>query len=154
MGKPRPYHTKSGHAFQPARGLRYEELIRLRFMEAYPGFRILPKGTGVKLSVVAVVAIPKLLQDRVLQLAKAGMGLSRKAVPDELVEELLAKAKAIALATVAVKRPDLDNVAKILQDSLTGVVWYEDSCVVELRIRRVYGEDPGLSVVIEVLDQG
>jgi Holliday junction resolvase RusA-like endonuclease len=41
-----------------------------------------------------------------------------------------------------VSRPDVDNYAKNILDALNGVVWHDDSAVVELRCTKVYGDDP------------
>jgi Holliday junction resolvase RusA-like endonuclease len=45
------------------------------------------------------------------------------------------------------KKPDLDNLAKIM-DALNGVVWRDDAQVVSLFIRKLYAATPGLDVVI------
>lgn len=51
------------------------------------------------------------------------------------------------------KRPDVDNLCKGLLDSWNGVLWEEDSQIVELVIRKVYARDgrPGVAVGIEAL---
>lgn len=41
------------------------------------------------------------------------------------------------------KQPDIDNIFKPLQDSLTGLVWRDDSLIVsEGKIRKIYGVEP------------
>jgi Holliday junction resolvase RusA-like endonuclease len=45
------------------------------------------------------------------------------------------------------KKPDLDNIVKVL-DALNGVVWRDDAQVVSVFARKVYAEEPGLDVVI------
>ena len=42
--------------------------------------------------------------------------------------------------------PDLDKLARALQDALKGVVWTDDSQVVTLAARKVYGPAPGARV--------
>lgn len=39
------------------------------------------------------------------------------------------------------KKPDLDNIAKIILDSLNGIAYKDDSQVVELNISKKYTED-------------
>ncbi len=48
-------------------------------------------------------------------------------------------------------KPDADNIAKALGDGLNGVCWLDDSQVASMRILKVYGDMPGLHVVVEAL---
>lgn len=50
-----------------------------------------------------------------------------------------------------IKRPDLDNFNKFLSDSLTGIVWEDDSQVVELISRKIYGEKPKTVIKVEAI---
>lgn len=45
-------------------------------------------------------------------------------------------------------RPDADNVAKALGDGCNGVVWADDSQIVDLRVQKRFGEVPGLHVTV------
>ena len=45
-------------------------------------------------------------------------------------------------------KPDADNVAKAIGDACNGIVWADDSQVVDLRCVKLYGALPG--VVVEV----
>lgn len=45
-------------------------------------------------------------------------------------------------------RPDLDNIAKAIGDGCNGIVWADDSQIVDLRCVKRYGQIPG--VVVEV----
>lgn len=46
-------------------------------------------------------------------------------------------------------RPDLDNLLKILMDALNGVVWRDDSQIVEVAMQKWYSDRPRLEVIIE-----
>jgi len=46
-------------------------------------------------------------------------------------------------------KPDADNVAKAIGDACNGIVWADDSQVVDLRCVKLYGPVPG--VVVEVI---
>jgi len=48
-------------------------------------------------------------------------------------------------------RPDLDNVTKIVKDSLNLVVWRDDAQVTDLHARKRYGGRAGLSVEVRAL---
>ena len=41
-----------------------------------------------------------------------------------------------------VKKPDVDNLAKICLDGLNGLAYKDDSQIVDLRIRKWYSDDP------------
>ena len=47
-----------------------------------------------------------------------------------------------------VKKPDLDNLIKALKDAAKGILWHDDSQVVQLSARKIYGSTP--MTVIEV----
>ena len=47
------------------------------------------------------------------------------------------------------KKPDADNVVKVILDALNKIAYYDDTQVVDLQIRRFYGENPRTVVTIE-----
>ena len=47
------------------------------------------------------------------------------------------------------KKPDADNVVKVVLDALNKIAYYDDTQVVDLQIRRFYGENPRTVVTIE-----
>lgn len=48
-------------------------------------------------------------------------------------------------------RPDQDNIVKAIGDGLNGVVWRDDSQIASSRVLKVYGERPGVRVVVTPL---
>jgi len=48
-----------------------------------------------------------------------------------------------------IKRPDADNIAKGCKDALKGVVYKDDSQIVELLVRKSYGDPPRVIIAIE-----
>ena len=58
------------------------------------------------------------------------------------------KTSALAGYLRPVTKPDLDNYCKAAGDALNGIVWVDDKQIVDLSIRKVYSDKPGL--VIEV----
>lgn len=50
-----------------------------------------------------------------------------------------------------VTKPDLDKLARAIMDGLTGIAWKDDAQVVDLHVRKVYGLQPGASVVVMTL---
>lgn len=51
-----------------------------------------------------------------------------------------------------IKRPDVDNFNKFLSDCLTGIIWEDDSQVVELTARKLYGDTPKTVIRVESIN--
>jgi Holliday junction resolvase RusA-like endonuclease len=47
-----------------------------------------------------------------------------------------------------VVKPDTLKLARGVEDALTGVIWRDDCLIVDERIRKVYGDVPGVSIEI------
>jgi Holliday junction resolvase RusA-like endonuclease len=50
-------------------------------------------------------------------------------------------------------RPDAENLLKHQLDALNGVLWKDDAQIVDLRVRKVYGSKPGLTLTVATLTQ-
>lgn len=46
------------------------------------------------------------------------------------------------------KKPDVDNVLKVIADSLNGIAYRDDAQIVSVLLNKFYGEKPGLIIVI------
>jgi Holliday junction resolvase RusA-like endonuclease len=51
------------------------------------------------------------------------------------------------------KKPDIDNLRKLVMDALTGVIWRDDSIVCEGTTTKQYGDVPGTEIYIKVLKE-
>jgi Holliday junction resolvase RusA-like endonuclease len=49
-------------------------------------------------------------------------------------------------------KPDFDNIAKSACDALKGIVWMDDSRIVEAHVTKKYSERPVLKISVEELD--
>lgn len=47
------------------------------------------------------------------------------------------------------KTPDLDNLAKAVKDALSSICYRDDKQIVDLIVRKRYGEEPGVLIKIE-----
>ena len=47
------------------------------------------------------------------------------------------------------KKPDWDNIGKIVCDSLNLVAYHDDSAVVDSQVRKFYSEQPRIEVIIQ-----
>jgi Holliday junction resolvase RusA-like endonuclease len=48
-----------------------------------------------------------------------------------------------------VTKPDTDKLIRSVLDALTGIVWTDDSQVVEILARKQFGIQPGVDIIIE-----
>lgn len=126
-GKGRPRFsartTKDGRAFvttrTPQETVIYENLVRLEY-EAQCGVRF-PDDAQMVALITAVYAIPKSASKRRRAQMLEGRVLPRK-------------------------KPDVDNIAKCILDSLNGIAYRDDSQVVECTVKKVYGDTPCVMV--------
>ena len=128
-GRPRA-SVISGRArmYTPAKTQSYEAQAKWFAEQAIsqtPGFEPI-SDRPISLSVLAVFAIP------------AGWSKRRVAACAESPEP-------------CIKRPDSDNVLKIIGDALNGILWRDDSQVADACIRKVYGQNPRVEVLVEVM---
>jgi len=45
-------------------------------------------------------------------------------------------------------RPDLSKLVRAIEDSITSIIWRDDSQVVETKASKIYGETPGVHITI------
>ena len=125
-GRPR-LSTINGHAraFTPSKTRRYEDLIRLEAGRVMEGRDQLQGPTRVRIR--AFMPMPQALAKHKTKGPAAEAGQLRP-----------------------VKKPDLDNMCKLL-DALNGIVWPDDNQVVELVAEKFYSVRPRLELVAEML---
>jgi len=122
-GKARPRFTKSGRAYTPAETVEAERTIATIWKLKYP--REKPLTGPVLLRFTAVFAIPKSFN-----------AIQRQAAMDGKL--------------YATCKPDFDNLAKLLCDSLNGIAFADDAQVMGGGMKR-YGEPVRVDVTIEEL---
>lgn len=123
-GKERPRHTRTGVVFTPKATRAYETLIGMMGKLAMSGTPIM--SGPVRLTIVASFPIPASYSAK--RRAACLMGSERPA-----------------------KKPDMDNVIKIICDGLNGIAWKDDAQVVEVTASKTYAELPSVTVYIEEL---
>lgn len=125
QGKGRARSTKSGRHYTPAKTVAYERMIGECAAEVM-GER--PVLTGpAELHVVAVFGVP------------ASWSKTKREA-------------ALQWDTYPTVKPDADNIGKAVCDALNGLVWVDDSQVVDCRVKKVYGREPRLSVTVAELE--
>lgn len=132
-GKARPKvtRTKAGKSltYTPDKTVAYEELVRQRYLQAAGGERF-PDGVPLAMFVRAFHGIPKSTSKR--KRAEIAAGVCRPT-----------------------KKPDFDNVFKILCDALNGIAYADDAQIVQASIRKSYTPcDPHVEVSIHAIQAG
>lgn len=126
VGKGRPRFKRVGNFVQtytPANTAEYERLVKLRFQNA--GGAITDKP--VKIEIVACFAPPKSARKK----DKIEM-LANRILPE--------------------KKPDVDNIAKIILDALNQVAYKDDAQVIELFVKKRYAAEAKVFVHIEEIE--
>lgn len=121
-GKGRPRFTKQGRTYTPKETVTYENWVKLCFKEAYP--YATPTGERLRVHIEAYFTIPKSYSKK-----------RRNACMDS--------------SESPTKKPDCDNIAKIILDSLNGIAYLDDKQVVQLDVKKHYSDEPCVVVRIE-----
>lgn len=123
VGKGRPRVVRSGGAvrtYTPGKTASYENLVKLEY-ERQAGRTM--KDGPVVMDIVAWYGIPKSVSKR-----------KREAM--------------IGGAIRPTRKPDCDNVAKVIADALNGMAYRDDSQVVSLSVEKRFGDEPRVDVEI------
>ena len=120
-GKGRPRVTKNG-TYTDSETKAYEDKIVVYYRKAFGGFRW-PEGAYIRVKVIAHYPIPKKATKNALAAMQAG-------------------------GIFPTRKPDIDNVLKIVLDALNGVAYKDDSRVVCVEAQKVYSHTP--KIVIEL----
>ena len=129
-GKGRPRFAKTGSYVSvrtPDETILYENLIAVEYRMQCKNY-CFPIGTPVKMLVNAYYSIPK--------------ATSRKKRMDMLSGKLL-----------PTKKPDIDNVLKVIADSLNNKAYHDDAQIAEATICKHYSDKPRVCVTIETLEE-
>lgn len=122
-GKARPrMNTRTGRAYTPTKTKNYEYLTRFYFIEKYPQY--IPIKGRVKIEIIAYFEITK--------------STSRKKEAEMLADNIS-----------PVKKPDWDNIGKIICDSLNKFAYLDDAQVTHCTVIKKYAATPKVAVKIE-----
>lgn len=122
-GKGRPrFNTRTGHAMTPVDTASYENLVKMEWHAAY-GTKRFPKDSMLDMRIKAYYRIPKSASKK-----KRAAMMAGKIRP--------------------IKKPDSDNVIKVIADSLNNLAYYDDTQIVDCQCRKFYSENPRVEVTI------
>lgn len=123
--KQRPRTTKQGHTYTPQKTVNYETLVRELYI--LQNFRQQLEGELV-MTVRAYFTIPK--------------SASKKKAADMVGGRIR-----------PTKRPDWDNVGKIISDALNGLAYHDDSQIVTATVEKWYSAEPRVEVEIQEIGE-
>lgn len=109
-------------AYTPKETVAYENWVKTCYLEKYRGQKTLEKPLKVK--IIAYYDIPK--------------STNKKKRQQMLDNEIFPTVK-----------PDTDNIAKSVLDSLNGIAYVDDKQVVKLIVEKYYATTPNVTVMIE-----
>lgn len=124
-GKSRPRVVKRGNivtTFTPDATVVYENLIKTEYHRQCDNVFI-PQKVPVAVYLTAYYGMPQSASNK-----------KRK----EMLENKIRPTKKV----------DADNLVKVYMDALNGVAFYDDVQVVDLTVRKFYGEQPRVEIVI------
>lgn len=123
VGKARPrMNTRTGRAYTPPKTKAYEYSVRQYFLMNYPNFT--PIEGRVKVTIIAYFDIPK---------------STSKKKEAEMLKETISPTK----------KPDADNIIKIVLDSMNKFAFKDDTQVTKLEIEKKYSITPKVYIKIE-----
>lgn len=125
-GKGRPRFRNAGafvQTYTPEKTVSYENLVRLEYRRQCNDFKF-PKDTPLDVRITAYYGIPKSVSKKKAQLMR-----ERKIRP--------------------MKKPDFDNIGKIVCDSLNDIAYHDDAQIVDAQVRKFFSDDPRVVVTIQ-----
>lgn len=121
-GKGRPRVTRNG-TYTDSETKAYEQKIIAYYRKAFGGYKW-PDGAFIAVKVVAHYPIPKRATKAAMAAMQAGTLLPSR-------------------------KPDIDNVLKVVLDALNGVAYKDDSRVVKVEAEKKYSFEPRLEIKVK-----
>ena len=127
QGKGRPrFCRNTGHAITPKDTVNYETLVHMEYVAQCEEFRF-PDDAMLDMRIRAYYSIPK--------------SASKKKRAAMIIGEIR-----------PTKKPDMDNVVKIIADSLNQVAYRDDTQIVDCQCRKFYSDNPRVEVMIKTVE--
>lgn len=124
QGKGRPrFSTRGGFVktYTPEKTASYENFVKICYLNKYKGQKL---DGEIIAEIIAYFPIPK--------------SFSKKK-----------RSEAIEGKIMPTKKPDTDNIAKTILDSLNGIAFEDDKQVVALLVKKLYGEEAKVVVSLK-----
>ncbi|WP_179291091.1 RusA family crossover junction endodeoxyribonuclease [Levilactobacillus brevis] len=112
---------KTRHAYDPEKSRAYKQYVSLEVSKQYHGDLIDEKPLSVHIAIY-----------RPIQTSVSNIEHARRA---QNVHRPIVK-------------PDTSNYVKLIEDALTGVIWKDDNCIVDLTASKYYSDNPRIEVTV------
>lgn len=125
FGKQRPNFARVGQyvkTYTPDKTVSYENLVKIMYQQEAKG-KMFSDDAMLDIRIIAYYGIPKSISKK-----------KRKAMLEHRIRPT--------------KKPDWDNIGKVICDSLNTVAYHDDSSVVDAQVRKFYSENPRVEVTI------
>lgn len=123
IGKGRPrLNSYTGKIYTPTRTKDYEELVEQYFLLKYPRYKTL--DGRIKMDIVAYFEVPK---------------STSKLVKIQMMENKISPTK----------KPDIDNIVKIILDAMNNIAFKDDTQITKISVEKKYSEIEKVFVRIE-----
>lgn len=125
-GKGRPRFSRQGsyvRAYTPEKTIAYEDLVKLEYHRQCSAFRF-DDAQPLDMRIIAYYSVPKSASKK-----------KRQAMLDHIIRPM--------------KKPDNDNIVKIVQDALNSISYRDDVQIVDCQLRKFYSEAPRVVVTIQ-----
>ena len=119
--KQRPRFSKSGIVYTPKETRVYEDFVRVCYSDYANQYQWEPYDGQLRAEIEVFIQVPK-----------SDSKLNKQA---KIIGEIRPTTK-----------PDCDNLAKSLLDSLNGWAYQDDKQIVELEVKKFYSEESGVKV--------
>ena len=129
-GKQRPrFNGKTHHTYTPKKTVDAEKQIRAAYLKASGGYRY-PDNTPLSMTVIAYYPVPTSASKK-----QRALMLGRDIFP--------------------AKKPDWDNIGKLVADAINGVAYDDDKSIVKGTVVKRYAIHGGITVILtEHKDEG
>lgn len=122
-GKGRPrVNSYTGQVYTPTTTKDYEYLVEQYFLLKYPKFKQLEGRVSV--NIIATFGIPK---------------STKKQDKEKMLENSISPTK----------KPDIDNIVKIILDAMNKFAFKDDTQITKLTVEKIYGTEEKVLVIIE-----
>ncbi len=123
VGKGRPrLNSYTGQVYTPTRTKDYESLVEQYFLLKYPRYKAL-EGRA-KVNIIAYFEVPK---------------STSKVMKEQMLENKISPTK----------KPDIDNVVKIVLDAMNKFAFKDDTQITKIEVEKMYSDTEKLYVKIE-----
>ena len=123
IGKGRPrLNSYTGQVYTPTRTKDYESLVEQYFVLKYPRYKTF-EGRA-KVTIKAYFEVPKSM---------------KKETKEQMLGNVISPTK----------KPDIDNIVKIVLDALNKMAFRDDNQITKLEVEKIYGQEEKIIVKIE-----